>query len=68
LVAKKRLRVEWTEKASQSLEDIYKEIKKDSPSAALRVRSEIFKSTKSLPLSPVKYQLDEYYPANIQII
>ncbi len=51
-------------KANQSLEKIYQDLKKESPSAAKRVKSEIFKSTKSLAFHPEKYQLDEYYPDN----
>ncbi len=68
MVAEKRLTVRWTDKANQSFEDICKNIKQHSPSAALRVRSEIFKSIKSLPLHPEKYQIDEYYPHNPRTI
>ncbi|ELR72930.1 hypothetical protein C900_00891 [Fulvivirga imtechensis AK7] len=63
MVAKKR-KVVWSLKASTSLEQIYKHIREESPTAAKAVRSEIFKATKSLPSHPYKYQSEEYYPEN----
>lgn len=69
MVAKKRLKLIWSTKAEQSLERIYQHIKEKSPSAAIRVKSEIFKTTRNLSSFPEKYQLDEYYsnnPGNIR--
>ncbi|WP_343033933.1 type II toxin-antitoxin system RelE/ParE family toxin [Fulvivirga kasyanovii] len=54
----------WSLKASESLEQIYKHIREESSTAAEKVRSEIFKTTKSLPSHPYRYQPDEYYPEN----
>ncbi len=62
MVAKKKLKVNWTTKAAQSLENHYQRIKEESPQSADRVRKEIFKSTNELLAHPRKYQVDEYYP------
>lgn len=64
MVAKNKLKVIWSTKASQSLEYYYKKIKKDSLTNANKVRDEIFKTTKILPNTPYCFQLDEYYPNN----
>lgn len=60
----KKKKVVWSEKAQDSLKDHFDHIKKDSLSAARKVRAEIIKSSKELNSYPDKYQLDEYYPNN----
>ena len=62
MVAKKKLKVNWTTKAAQSLENHYQRIKEESPQSAVKVRKEIFKATNELSTHPRKYQVDEYYP------
>jgi plasmid stabilization system protein ParE len=62
LVANKKLKVFWTDKAVRSLEKHCNHIKEESAQSATKVKSEIFKTTKSLPNHPRKYQIDEYYP------
>lgn len=62
MVANKKLKVNWTTKAAQSLEYYYQRIKENSPQNADKVIKEIFKATNALPTHPRKYQVDEYYP------
>lgn len=63
-MVKRKRKVIWSFKAKESLKDHYKFIKKESLSAAIRVKTEIINSSKSLNEDPEKYQLDEYYPNN----
>lgn len=65
MVAKKKLKVNWTDKASASLERQFLIIKEASPKNANMVRTEILKATKVLPNHPRKYQTDEYYPQKL---
>ena len=62
MVVKKKLKVNWTAKAVQSLENHYHRIKEGSPQSADKVRREILKAVKALPTHPKQYQIDEYYP------
>ncbi len=65
MVENKKLSVNWTTKAAQSLENHCQRIKEESPQSADRVRKEIFKATNALPAHPRKYQVDEYYPKEL---
>ena len=64
MVGQKKYKVVWTAKAAQTVEVICKLIGEESVQASKKVKSEIFKASKSLSTYPEKYQLDEYYPQN----
>ena len=64
----KKRSIVWTEKASESLDAFCEYIKKDSPSAAKRVKREIILSTKQLGTNPEVYQLDEIFAGSNQNI
>ena len=55
----KKRTVVWTEKASHSLDFFCEYIRKDSPSAAKRVKREIVLTAKELAIFPERYQIDE---------
>jgi len=57
-------KVEWTEKAIESLNEYIDIIKEDSPDAAKKVKKEIVLSAKKLSSNYNIYQIDEYYPSN----
>ncbi|MEQ9219575.1 MAG: type II toxin-antitoxin system RelE/ParE family toxin [Cyclobacteriaceae bacterium] len=57
-------KVIWSKKAKESLKEYHDQIKKDSVTAAKRVKSEIINASKELSDHSGKYQLDEYYPNN----
>ncbi|MFN7793601.1 MAG: type II toxin-antitoxin system RelE/ParE family toxin [Cyclobacteriaceae bacterium] len=57
----KRKPVVWTEKASESLDFFCEYIRKDSPSAAKRVKQEIVRTARQLVDNPEMYQLDEVF-------
>ncbi|SMD43928.1 Plasmid stabilization system protein ParE [Aquiflexum balticum DSM 16537] len=60
----KAKKVIWSKKAVESLKYYHDFIKKDSPSAAIKVKQEIINASKSLATDPEKYQLDEFIPNN----
>ena len=64
----KKRSIVWTEKASESLDAFCEYIKKDSPSAAKRVKREIILSAKQLGTNPEVYQLDEVFAGSNQNI
>lgn len=57
----KKKSIVWTEKASESLDFFCQYIRKDSPSAANRVKKEIIQTTKRSAYNPEMYQLDEIF-------
>lgn len=59
-----RKKVEWTRRASASLDKYCDHIAQESPSSAKKVRREIVLTAKTLSKNPTLYQLDEYYPDN----
>ena len=60
----KKRQVIWSDRAKSSLKEHYDYIKKDSVSAAKKVKSELINASKTLSSNPEKYQVDEYYPNN----
>ena len=54
----------WSDKAKSSLKEHYDYIKRDSLSAAQRVKLEIINASKTLSSNSERYQLDEYHPHN----
>ncbi len=57
-------KVEWTKRASASLDDYCNHIAAESPSSAKKVRREIVLTAKTLSKNATLYQIDEYYPDN----
>ena len=53
----KKFSVLWDEKAVSELKAIYDFIYNDSPSAAAKVRDELFRTTKDLKTMPRKFQV-----------
>ena len=57
---KKQYRVIIPPSAKESLRDIVEYIKKDSPSAAAKVRKKLIEITKSLKDQPERFSVEEY--------
>ena len=57
-------KVEWTKRASASLDYYCDNIAEESLSSAKKVRREIVLTAKTLSKNATLYQLDEYYPDN----
>ena len=57
-------KVEWTERAKNSLDYYCNDIAKNSISSSKKVRKEIILTSKRLLKNPELFQLDEYYPDN----
>ena len=61
---KRKKKVVWSPKASDSLQWHYNHIAKDSVTAARNVKKEIIDASKELNQFPEKFAIDEYYPNN----
>jgi len=57
-------KVEWTERANNSLNYYCEKIAEDSVSNSKKVRKEIILTSKKLSKNPELFQIDEYYPDN----
>ena len=57
-MVKNKIKVVWDNKAKQSLKEIYRYIKKDSPRAAAKVRNAIAKLAGSLNVFPKRHQVE----------
>ena len=58
------VKIVWRKKALTELNNIYKQIKKNSPQSAIKVRSEILATVGGLELHPEIYPLDRFKKDN----
>ena len=58
------LRVIWSTRGSNQLKKSLKDLKEKSPTAALKVKSEILKTTRELSKNPEIYSLDRFKKNN----